>query len=63
MVGGGGAARQGQFRETQECTRIDRFGCKLRPNGIERLEPIKENGILRSGEGRGSGSGRDDGEC
>ena len=55
MVGGGGAARKRQLGEGGLGRDEDVFRRQARPDGIERLQPVEEIGILRRRDGARQG--------
>jgi hypothetical protein len=55
MVGGGGTSRKGEFGQCGGSRNKNIVGCEACPDGIERLEPVEEVGILRGGDGARQG--------
>ena len=53
MIGDGGRAGEEQLRQSQLRAHVDRFAVQPRPDGIQRLEPVEEHGVLRGGHGAG----------
>ena len=47
MIGGGGAARQQQFRHRHGDAEVERFRRQPRPDRIERLQPRKQLAVQR----------------
>ena len=55
VIGGGGAARQRQLCQGRLGGDKDIFRGHARPDGIERLQPVEQVGILGRGHGPGQG--------
>ncbi len=55
MVGSSGTTGQNQFGERHERADVDGLGSQPRPDGVERLEPAKQAGVLRRGHRAGQG--------
>ena len=55
VVGRGGAAGEHQLGQPHQRAGVDRLRGQPGPDGVERLEPLEQGGVLRSGHGPGQG--------